>query len=457
MRTYRTSSVRLAALAALAAAVVAVLLLILALFTSTLGAAVGMAALCVAAGCGWLALTRSGIIRAVALLGAGAATFAAVVALARGDILWAVVAFVASAVAYTAASRSARRAVRRRRQGAAPPARRARAEGVLLMNPKAGGGKVERFHLADEALRRGIRTVELRPGDDLRSLAAEAIRSARAIGMAGGDGSQAIVAEVAMRHDVAYVCVPAGTRNHLALDLGLDREDVVAALDGFTDGVERRIDLALVNGRVFVNNVSLGVYAEIVQSDRYRDAKLGTMQRMLPDLLGPGAQPPDLRFADGDGLRHETAQLIMVSNNPYALDRLLGAGSRPDLDTGRLGVFAIAIQSSAQAAQLFALESMGRGRTFGGWLEWSAPTFSVESSTAIAAGVDGEAMTFAPPLRFESVPGALAVLLPRSAVGASPAALSPGMSRAGIRELSGAARTGGAAAPTAGRSRGSGR
>jgi diacylglycerol kinase family enzyme len=325
------------------------------------------------------------------------------------------------------------------------------------MNPKAGGGMVERFQLADEALRRGIRAVELHPGDDLRSLAAEAVRSARAIGMAGGDGSQAIVAEVAMRHDVPYVCVPAGTRNHLALDLGLDREDVVAALDGFTDGVERRIDLALVNGRVFVNNVSLGVYAEIVQSDRYRDAKLRTMQRMLPDLLGPSARPLDLRFADGAGLRHDTAQLLMVSNNPYALDRLLVAGSRPELDTGRLGVFAIEIESPAQAAQLFALESAGRARTFGGWLEWSAPTFSVESSTAIAAGVDGEAITIAPPLRFESVPGALAVLLPPSAAGASPAALSPGMSRAGIGELWAAARTGGSAAPTAGRSRGSGR
>ncbi len=456
MRTYRTSSVRIAALAALAAAVVAVLMLTLALFTSPAGAAVGMAAVCVAAGCGWLALTRSGLVRGLALAGAGAATFAAVVALARGDILWAVVAFAASLAIYTAASRSTGRAVRRRRQRAMPQARGARGQGVLLMNPKSGGGKVERFNLADEALRRGIRTIELQPGDDLRSLAAEAIRSARAIGMAGGDGSQAIVAEVAMRHEVPYVCVPAGTRNHLALDLGLDREDVVAALDGFTTGVERRIDLALVNGRVFVNNVSLGVYAEIVQSDRYRDAKLRTMQRMLPDLLGPDARPLDLRFTDGDGLRHDTAQLLMVSNNPYALDRLLGSGSRPKLDTGLLGVFAVEIESSAQATQLFALESVGRARTFGGWLEWSAPAFTVESRTAVAAGVDGEAMSLEPPLRFECVPGALTVLLPPTAVGASPAALSAAMSRAGVGELWQAARTGGTATP-ADRSRGAGR
>ncbi|HXD68909.1 MAG TPA: diacylglycerol kinase family protein [Gaiellales bacterium] len=447
MRTYRTSSVRLAALAALAAAAIAVLMFVLAIFTSPAGVIVGALAVCFAVACGWLALTRSGGVRLLALIGAGVATFAAVVALARGDILWAIAALVASVLAFTTASRSAGRARRRREpRPSRGPERRATsrtARPVLLMNPKSGGGKVERFHLAAEAEKRGIRTIELHLGDDLRSLAAEAIRSAPAIGMAGGDGSQAIVAEVAMRHDVPYVCVPAGTRNHLALDLGLDRDDVVVALDGFTEGVERRIDLALVNGKVFVNNVSLGVYAEIVQSDEYRDAKLRTMERMLPELLGPDAHPLDLRFADGDGVRHDTAQLLMVSNNPYALERMLGAGSRPDLDTGTLGVFAIEIESPAQAAKLFALESTGRARGFGGWLQWSAPTFSVDSSGPIAAGVDGEAMTMAAPLRFESVPGALTVLLPPSAIGVSPAALSAGLSRRGIGELWTAARTGG--------------
>jgi diacylglycerol kinase family enzyme len=459
MTTHRTPSARLAALAALAATVVAVLLLVLAVFTSPLGVGVGAVSLCVAAACGWLALTRSGAVRILALCGAGGASFAAVVALARGDILWAVVALAASAAAFTAASRSAGRAARRQRQAARPRGARGRAagraRGVLLMNPKSGGGKVERFHLADEALRRGVRTVELHPGDDLRSLAAEAIRSAPAIGMAGGDGSQAIVAEVAMHHSVPYVCVPAGTRNHLALDLGLDRDDVVAALDGFTDGVERRIDLARVNGRVFVNNVSLGVYAEIVRSGEYRDAKLRTMQRMLPDLLGPHAEPLDLRFTDGDGRHRETAQLVMVSNNPYAIDRLAGAGSRPALDTGTVGVFALHIESSTEAAKLFALESMGHARRFGGWLQWSAPTFTVASGAPLAAGVDGEALSLESPLVFESLPGALTVLLPPSAVGASPAALSAGMSRDGMAELWAAARTGGHAARPAGRRRGS--
>ncbi len=112
--------------------------------------------------------------------------------------------------------------------------------------------------------------------------------------MAGGDGSQAVVAAVAAAHDLPFVCVPAGTRNHFALDLGVDRDDVVGALDAYGDARQARIDLAEVNGRVFVNNVSLGVYARIVASDEYRDAKLRTAAKMLPTLLGPDAPPSGL-------------------------------------------------------------------------------------------------------------------------------------------------------------------
>ncbi|HET6793917.1 MAG TPA: diacylglycerol kinase family protein, partial [Acidimicrobiales bacterium] len=198
---------------------------------------------------------------------------------------------------------------------------------VLIMNPKSGGGKAERFHLVDECRIRGIEPVVLGPDDDLARLAAGAISAgADIIGMAGGDGSQALVATLAAERRLPYVCVPAGTRNHFALDLGLDREDVVGAVDAYTDGVERRVDLARVNGRVFVNNACMGLYARIVQSDAYRDAKLKTTADMLPDMIGPGAVPFDLRFIGPDGERRRSAHLILVSNNPYQVDHLAGRG-----------------------------------------------------------------------------------------------------------------------------------
>src|SRR5262249_23660529 len=192
--------------------------------------------------------------------------------------------------------------------------------GVLIVNPRSGGGKAARLELATRARERGLETVMLGPGDDLRELAEQACRDgADVLGIAGGDGSQALVAEVAMRHGVAMVCVPAGTRNHFALDLGLDRDDVVGSLDAFTDGVERRIDVASVNDRVFVNNASLGLYAQVVQSSDYRGDKLGTWSKMLPELLGPNAQQPGFTFERPDAAPHSGATLLLVSNNPYRL------------------------------------------------------------------------------------------------------------------------------------------
>ena len=238
-----------------------------------------------------------------------------------------------------------------------------------------------------------------------------------------------------MEHDVDFVCVPAGTRNHLALDLGLDRGGVAGALDAFASGRERTIDLAFVNDRVFVNNVSLGVYAEIVQSELYRDAKLGTAAKMLPELLGPGAAQFDLRFLEPNGARERSAHLILVSNNPYVLSELVGAGSRPRMDTGKLGIVAVEIGGAAAAARLASLRVVRQVRRFEGWAERTADSFQVESGSPVPAGIDGEAVVLDPPLRFTITPSALRVRLPPTAVGLSPAALRPSLSGASLREL----------------------
>jgi diacylglycerol kinase family enzyme len=189
---------------------------------------------------------------------------------------------------------------------------------VLIMNLRSGGGKATHFHLQEHCSHRGIEAIVLQPGDDLVALAERAVdRGADVLGMAGGDGSQALVAGVAARRGVAMVVVPAGTRNHLALDLGLDRDDVVGALDAFGEAVEQSMDLAEVNGRVFVTNVSLGLYAAIVRSPEYRDAKVDTTLSALPSALGPGSRPFDLRFTGPDGEPHDGTHILQISNNPY--------------------------------------------------------------------------------------------------------------------------------------------
>ena len=219
--------------------------------------------------------------------------------------------------------------------GAEPPQRP-----VLFFNPKSGGGKAERFKLAEEARKRGIEPIELGPPAwDLEALVRGALeRGADGLAMAGGDGSQAIVAAIAAERGLPYACIPAGTRNHFALDLGVDRDDVVGALDAFVDGGERIVDLAEVNGRVFVNNVSLGLYAEAVQREGYRDAKLRTLLDTVPDVLGPHGGELDMRWTGPSGQVHRAGAAVLVSNNRYRLGRAVGSGTRPRIDDGLLGI-----------------------------------------------------------------------------------------------------------------------
>ena len=387
----------------------------------------------------WLAATRRGIARFLGIVVALAALAGGVAGLIEQGVIDELVALVVAIAVFGAASRMAlrRRQVSERTDSTHPAARPARARsGVLLINPKSGGGKAERFDLPGEARKRGIRAVVLERGDDLLELAEQALSDgADVIGMAGGDGSQALVATVAMRHNVPHVCIPAGTRNHFALDLGLDRDDVIGALDAFTDGVERRIDLARVNDHVFVNNASLGVYAEVVQSDAYRDAKVETWTKMLPELLGPGAPPIDLEFDGPDGTELSDAPLVLVSNNPYQLTSLAGAGTRARLDTGRLGLVAARITGASDIAEFVMFETIGQAQRFHGLLEWSEVRFEVRSSSPVAVGLDGEALMLEPPLQFVSLPGALRVRLPERASNGI-AATSASFTRDNLRTLS---------------------
>ena len=375
------------------------------------------------------AITRTGTRRVVALAVAALALVAPIVlVVVQGSLLWLLVVLIALvSIAGVTTRYALGRDIASLKSGPIPgvdvgPAARP----VLLMNPKSGGGKVERFGLVPEARRRGIEPIVLQPGDDVLQLAREAVaRGADVIGMAGGDGSQALVAGVAMQHDVAFVCVPAGTRNHLAMDLGLDRDDVVGALDAFAKAVERRIDLGLMGDRVFVNNASVGLYAKIVQSPAYRSRKVATALELLPVMLGPDAAPFDLQFTGPDGTEHVSAHLIMVSNDRYELGRGDGFGSRRRIDSGTLGIIAASFRSSNDVTEFAQMQASGRTRRPRGWLEWSDISFEVRSGHAVEVGVDGESMMLDPPIRFRTVPKALRVRIPAHAPGFSPAAVAP--------------------------------
>ena len=380
-----------------------------------------LACVLIAGACAWYGVLRRGVARVAGLAVAGLVFAGAVVLTVADGAQFADLLIIAGFLVSLAASRAAI-ATHVDLPHVAPPS-----HAVLFFNPRSGGGKAERFKVADEARSRGIEPIELNPGEDLETLVRGAVdRGADALAMAGGDGSQAIVAALAAEHGLPYACIPAGTRNHFALDLGVDRDDVVGALDAFVDGGERIVDLAEVNGRVFVNNVSLGVYAEAVQREEYRDAKIRTLLDTVPDLLGPDGSELDLRWTGPGGSTHHEGAMVLVSNNRYRLGRAVGSGTRPRIDDGLLGVTVVGGPSGGGKS----------GRRLQRPLrEWSAPTFEVDADQPLAAGIDGEALRLDPPLNFQIRPGVLRVRIARRHPGASPSALAPEGLRAGFAEL----------------------
>jgi diacylglycerol kinase family enzyme len=282
---------------------------------------------------------------------------------------------------------------------------------VLFVNPGSGGGAAARAGVAERARDLGIEVIILDPGHCLTALASAAAASgAGALGMAGGDGSMAEVATVAAASGLPFVCVPAGTRNHLALGLGVDRRALTGALEALTDGVERLIDVGDVNGRMSLNNVSLGVYGEAVRRPEHRDAKTRTLLQTAQEVAGPSGQAPGLRLIDDAGREHRGVDAVLVSNTPYAIGWPLPRGTRPALDTGQLGIVIIDPPGSEPPAP---------GRS------WHTSRQDVSAQEPVHAGIDGQPADFIPPLRFTMRPAALRVRIPRRHLGTPPTAHVP--------------------------------
>jgi diacylglycerol kinase family enzyme len=379
------------------------------LATGVIAAAVSLAA-------AYVFLSRRGLIRWLALAVFAAAPAAVIVIYAFTDLLW--VALV-SAAAWLAASITARWALAGRQEDRRMPERPAvppPARPYLIMNPKSGGGKVGKFDLVRKAEALGAEVFLMSGTEpvDVAEVARQAVaQGADLLGVAGGDGTQALVAEVAAAHDLPFLVITAGTRNHFALDLGLDRQDPAACLDGLSDGVELRVDLGMIGGRVFVNNASFGAYAEVVETPAYRGDKMGTTLNLLPDLL-QGHRGARLE-ARADGTVITGPQALLVANNPYGTGDIAGLSRRARLDGGLLGVVGVNVSSARQAVGLL------RGTRGTGLLVLTTREIEVTADAAlIPVGIDGEAVSIPAPVQCTIRPGALRVWVPRHRPGVVP-------------------------------------
>jgi len=271
--------------------------------------------------------------------------------------------------------------------------------GVLFVNPSSGKGGPSVEELASAAQALGVRVHVLEEDDDLVELARQA--DEEVLGMAGGDGSLGAVAQVAIDRDLPFVCVPWGTRNHFAIDVGLDADDPLSTLAAFGDGVERRIDVGRVGEQLFLNNVSLGVYARFVHRRERRRQRGETFARLRALLISLKDRRRTERFVvDGQPLR---ASAVLVANNEYRVD-LFSIGARERVDEGVLTIYAA--------------HGLRRLR----WTERKAASVKIETRRdPTHAAIDGEPALLDSPLELRIEPGALRLLVPRGEEGESEA------------------------------------
>jgi diacylglycerol kinase family enzyme len=373
---------------------------------------VGLAGLALTAAGVWWALAHKGPVRWLAVVLAVAAPLTVLILYTSARLTWVVLLALGLLALAVAAGRAALRRdaiPEKLPEYDVPPPRRP----YLIMNPRSGGGKVVRFGLKDKAEALGAEVAVLEgPGTvDVGELARQAVADgADLLGVAGGDGTQALVAGIAAEHNLPLLVISAGTRNHFALDLGLDRDDPSRCLDALRDGVELRVDLGFIGDRPFVNNASFGAYAAVVQSPAYRDDKTRTTLDLLPGLLA-GHQGPRLVARAGNETI-QGPQAVLVSNNVYGMGDIAGLGRRARLDRATLGLFAVRVTSAIQAAGLV------RGTQSRGLTRLAGREVVVDADASqIPVGVDGEALLLDTPVRCVVKPAALRVRVPRNRPG----------------------------------------
>ncbi|MFY9934226.1 MAG: diacylglycerol kinase family protein [Streptosporangiaceae bacterium] len=395
------------------AALAVVIVVVFAGLSSLVLLAAGLAGAAVSLAAAFYFLSRRGVLRWVSLVVLVLAPIAVIVGYAFARLLLvaiaAAAAWVLGGVTASLALVGDPAAWRMPEHPAQPPA----AHPYLIMNPRSGGGKVEKFDLLRKAEELGAEVFLMsgpEPVDVAEVARAAVARGADLLGVAGGDGTQALVAGIAGEYGIPFMVVTAGTRNHFALDLGLDRENPAACLGALSDAVELRVDLGVIAGQTFVNNASFGAYAEVVQSPAYRGDKLNTTLNLLPDLL-QGHRGARLS-ARTDGVEIRAPQALLVANNPYGTGDIAGLSRRARLDGGILGVVGVKVDSARQAVGLL------RGTRADGLSLLTAKELEIIANVPqIPVGIDGEAVWLATPVHCTIRPGALRVWVPRDRPG----------------------------------------
>jgi diacylglycerol kinase family enzyme len=336
----------------------------------------------------------------------------ATLAFVHGSV-WQILLLIALGVAYTVVAAGVARTFWAHQRSNAPIPSNQFRHPVLIVNPKSGDGRAIKAGIPELAGQRGIKVIITKAGDNIAGLAQTAVdQGADVIGVSGGDGTLGAVAAVAIKHKLPLVILPGGTRCHFARDIGLDPEQISESLAAF-DGVERFVDAGLINERVFLNNASFGLYADIISRPEYRDHKLDVTSSVTQELASSTQPYYRLHFHDNHNQPHTRAAQVLVGVNRYETLSLGELGQRKQLDKGELQVINLPELSNQTMRQLATRTT--------GLQQWTAPSFTItDPSGWVIAGVDGESVKFKSPVEVSILPRALRLQVPREGIRSRP-------------------------------------
>ena len=293
--------------------------------------------------------------------------------------------------------------------------------GTLFFNPSSGArlpaGEVAELQKA--AADGGLEVVRCGPGVDIIGLTREHMRTGRRLFVAaGGDGTINSVVQPLMNSDATFAVIPAGTYNHFARDLGVPL-DWREALDVALNGTTRQIDAGRINDRFFVNNVSIGLYPELVARREERGRDYPKWKARLHAVYATLRKYPHVTLAIESEFLNEIVKthVFVISNNSYDLSRLGVEAPRSTLEEGRLSVYWLPHLPRIALTRFLAHYLAGRVKTAPGFRSFRTTRLKVQSARRrLHLGVDGEVVTMDPPLVITIVPRALTVKVPRQSL-----------------------------------------
>lgn len=288
----------------------------------------------------------------------------------------------------------------------------------MFFNPSSGvkTSQAELSALEQAANDAGLEVVHVTRNLDCASLIRDRMREGmRLFVAAGGDGTINSVIQPLVHTDAILGVIPVGTYNHFAKDLGIPlswRE----ALEIVVSGATTPIDTARINERFFVNNISMGLYPELVARREEKGRDYPRWKARLYAAFGTLQKFPHVAVTLDSEHHQEVIRthVLMISNNSYDLSRLGIEAPRLALEEGRLSVYWLAHMPRLALTRFVAHYLAGRVREAPGFRSFRTSRIKVDSSKQhLRIGIDGEVVTMATPLVITIAPQSLSVRVPR--------------------------------------------